>query len=324
MRYVNRSCMPTISIIRANALLFTGAYVCGVFAIDFGGILYPWKSGRVISLFVLCGLLFIGFGFQQGLKFLTTEENRIFPVHFLKSRTLIMLFAATACGSTATFLPIYFIPLFFQFTRNDSALEAGIRLLPFVVFLVVFCVANGAIMSATGYYMPWFLFGGVITVIGNALLFTVDEHSSIARVYGYSILAGTGAGAFVQAGFSVAQGKVDFMDIPLAIGFITAGQIGGSTISLAIANSVFLNGATTDIGALLPDQPKAAIQSAVAGASAGLFESLNEDMRDAVTAAIVDNMKYVYVLAVTAGALLVIMSVFMKREKLFLKAGAAG
>ena len=79
-----------------GTVLICGAYVCGVFAIDFGGTLYSWDSGRVIALFVLSGVLFIAFGIQQGMCILTTKERRIFPVEFLRSRTMIMLFASIA------------------------------------------------------------------------------------------------------------------------------------------------------------------------------------------------------------------------------------
>lgn len=79
-----------------GTVLICGAYVCGVFAIDFGGTLYPWSSPRVIVLFVLSGLLFITFGVQQGLAIFTTKERRIFPVEFLRSRTMIMLFMCIA------------------------------------------------------------------------------------------------------------------------------------------------------------------------------------------------------------------------------------
>ena len=327
-----------------GAVLICGAYVALVFAVDFGGTLYAWNSGRVIALFVVSGVLFISFGVQQGMKILTTADRRIFPVQFLRSRTMIMLFAATACGSTATFIPIYFIPLFFQFARGSSALSAGVHLLPYVIMLVIFCVANGGIMSATGYYMPWYLGGAIFTIIGNALLYTVNDSSTATRVYGYTVLAGIGAGAFVQAGFSVAQVKVDPVYIPLAIGFITAGQIAGATISLAIANSVFLNGSTKALAVLLPHEPIKNIQAAVAGAGSDLFKSLDPQMKHDVIVAIIDNvslkhfsflqkraavanrrwqMKKVYILAITAGALLAVMSVFMKREKLFMKPGAA-
>lgn len=294
-------------------------------AINFGGSVYPWNSGRIIGLFVCSGVLFILFGTQQAMTILTTTEHRIFPVEFLKRRIMIVLFAETACGSTATFLPIYFIPLFFQFVQNDSALDAGVRLLPFVVFLVVVCVANGAIMSITGYYFPWYVAGGGFTLIGAALMYTVGIDSSTARIYGYSILLAVGAGAFVQTSFSVAQGKVEPRMIPLAIGFITAGQIGGVTISLAIANSVFLNKSTNGIQALLPDLPKDQVQAAISGAGSAFLAALDDRTKRLVLEAIVNAMKNVYILGIVAGAVGLLLAFSMKPgEKLFMKGIGGG
>ncbi|KAL9597752.1 MAG: hypothetical protein Q9219_004946 [cf. Caloplaca sp. 3 TL-2023] len=300
--------------------LIIGAYVSGVMAINFGGSTYAWNSGRIIGLFVCSGVLFILFGTQQSFAIFTTIEQRIFPIEFLKRRIMVNLFVQTACASTATFLPIYFIPLFFQFVRQDSALDAGVRLLPFVVFLVVVCVANGAIMSMTGYYFPWYVAGGAFTLIGSALMHTVDNESSTARVYGYSILFAIGAGAFVQASFSVAQAKVPPQMIPLAIGFITAGQIGGVTISLAIANSVFLNKSTNGIQALLPDAPEEQIQAAISGTGSAFLSALDASTQEHVLEAIINAMKNVYILGIVAGALALLLSLLMKPgEKLFMK-----
>lgn len=289
-------------------------------AINFGGSTYAWNSGRIIGLFICSGILFILFGTQQALTIFTTTERRIFPVEFLKRRIMINLFAQTACASTTTFLPIYFIPLFFQFVRHDSALDAGVRLLPFVVFLVVVCVANGAIMSVTGYYFPWYVAGGVFTLIGSALMYTTNNDSSAARVYGYSILIAVGAGAFVQASFSVAQAKVQPQMIPLAIGFITAGQISGATISLAIANSVFLNKSTNGIQAILPNVPKGQIQAAISGTGSAFINSLDDTTQRYVLEAIINAMKNVYILGIVAGTLGLLLAMLMKPgEKLFMK-----
>ena len=292
-------------------------------AINFGGVVYAWDSGRIIGLFCTSGFLFILFGVQQGLKILTTVERRIFPVEFLRSRTMLLLFASMACASSATFLPIYFVPLFFQFVRNSSALSAGVHLLPFVCLLVFACIANGAIMSSTGYYSPWFLFGGILTLIGEALLYTLDVNTSTSRIYGYTVLAGLGAGSFVQASFSVAQAKVGLEAIPLAIGFITCAQVGGATISLAIANTVFLNKASDGIEAILPNAPREQIQGAIAGAGSTLLKSLDQETQHRVLVAIINAMKNVWILGIVAGALVIILSLGMRREKLFMKPGAA-
>ena len=307
-----------------GTLLIIGACVSGVMAISFGGVIYAWNSAQTIALFVVSGVLFIAFGVQQRFTILTSVEERIFPIQFLKSKDLIILFMQTSCGVTSLFVPIYFIPLFFQFVRNDSAIEAGVRLLPFVCLLVVFVILNGALLSRYGYYMPWYLWGGIMIVIGASLMHTVDQNTSTSAIYGYSILIGIGAGSFAQASFSVAQVKVPKEDIPSAIGFISMAQIGGATIALAIANTVFLNQATKNILVILPDTPVATVQGAIAGAGSAFFKSLSEEVREQVLAAVTAAIGRIYILAITAGVLTIILSVFMSREKLFLSAGAAG
>jgi hypothetical protein len=133
------------------------------------------------------------------------------------------------------------ILIFFQFTRNDTAFEAGVRLLPFIMLMIFAVIGNGAILSTYGYYMPWYTLGGILCLTGGALMYTVDTETSVARVYGYSIIIGFGDGLFAQASFSVAQAIVDPQLIASAVGFITCAQVSGVTIALAIANSVFFN-----------------------------------------------------------------------------------
>ena len=185
-------------------------------------------------------------------------------------------------------------------------------------------MGNGAIMGATGYYMPWFFGGGVFTIIGGALLYTLDATSSSARVYGYSVILAVGGGSFVQAAFSVAQAKVGKIKIPEAIGFITLGQLLGATVSLAIADSVFLNDAARGIGALVPTASRAEIYQAISGAGSNLIQDLPAETRTKVLAAIVSSMSKVYILTITAGALVLVVSLGMKRERMFMKAGAMG
>ncbi|KAI9806472.1 MAG: hypothetical protein M1833_003659 [Piccolia ochrophora] len=307
-----------------GAVLIVGAMISGVMAISFGGITYAWESGRIIGLFCCSGVLFIVFGLQQYYAILTTVEQRLFPLHFLKRKTMLILFAMTACAVTVVYTPIFFIPLFFQFVRGDSALDAGVRLLPFVVLLVAAVMLNGALMSAYGYYMPWYIFGGVFSIIGAALMYTVDEYSSVARIYGYTILLGIGGGAFCQASFSVAQAKVETREISEAVGFITCAQIGGATISLAIANSVFINQSANGVVKLLPDVPLEMVRDAIAGSGSAFFRSLADDVQAQVLHVIIESISKTYILAITAGALATVLAMFMKMEKLFLAAGGAG
>lgn len=304
-------------------ILTIGAFVSGVMAVSFGGVTYPWNSGKIIGLFVCSGVLFILLGIQQVYTIFTTKSRRIFPVEFFKQKTILILFAVTAAGGTAIFIPIYMIPIFFQFTKSDSALESGVRLLPYIFLMVFAVIGNGAILSAYGYYMPWYTMGGILVVIGGALMYTVDDMTTVSRVYGYTVIIGFGVGLFAQASFSVAQALVEEDMIPSAVGFITCAQISGVTIALAIANSVFLNKSQAGIQAILPDVPTAEIQQTIAGAGSQFFDNLSGTVRQEVLAAIISAMSKTYILVITAGSLVVVLSLFMKRERLFLAAGGA-
>ena len=307
-----------------GTLLIVGACVSGVMALNFGGTLYPWDSGQTIACFVVSGVLFIVFGLQQVFCVLTTEESRIFPCRFLLDKTMVILFMQMSASVTIFFLPIYFIPLFFQFTRNDSAVEAGVRLLPLICLLVFAVTLNGALMSKYGYYMPWYAVGGCLALIGSALMYTVDLHTSNSKIYGYTVLLGIGSGMYAQAGFAIAQVKAQPHEIPLAIGFMSLAQLGGATIALAISNSVFLNRATSGILAVLPHEPRSVVQGAVSGAGSTFFQTLEPSVKTAVLEAVTDSISRVYILAITAAALTIVLSIFMSREKLFLQVSAGG
>ena len=304
-----------------GGLLTTGAFVTGVMALSFGGVAYPWSSGTVIGLFCCSGVLFILLGLQQSFEILTTPSRRIIPVEFFKSRTVLILFAMTSAGATGIFVPTYIIPIFFQFTRNDSALESGVRLLPFIILMIVAVIANGALLSSLGYYMPWYLLGGILVVIGGALMYTVNDSTSVAHIYGYTIIIGFGVGLFAQASFSVAQAVVDPRMIGSAVGFIALGQITGITIALAITNAVFLNRSLVGIRPILKDVPASTIQQTIAGAKSEFFQNLDPDVRQQVLRVLVSASSQTYVLVIVAGALATVLSLAMKRDKLFVGGG---
>lgn len=185
-------------------------------------------------------------------------------------------------------------------------------------------ITNGAVLSKYGLYMPWYTVGGAFVLTGGALLNTIDITTSVAKVYGYLIITGFGVGLFAQASFSVAQAIVEPAKAPLAIGFITCAQVSGVTIALAIANSIFLNGSKKKIAELLPGTPAELIQSAIGGSGSKFVESLSTDLQQKVLKAIVDSQSETYILIITAGAMVLVLSLFMKREKLFIEAAAGG
>lgn len=75
----------------------------------------------------------------------------MFPVHLLKSRSQILFYFGTAAATTSLFVPVYYIPIYFQFVQNDTALMAAVRLLPFILVAISANMATGVILPKVGY-----------------------------------------------------------------------------------------------------------------------------------------------------------------------------
>lgn len=148
----------------------------------------------------------------------------------------------------------YFIPLYFQYVHQDSALKAAVRLLPFIVVLITCITLNGGLLPVVGYYYPWFLASGIFTTIGGALMYTVDVDTSTTKIYGYSVLMVASSGLVGQAGYAVAQAKVSLREVSAAISFMNVAQLRSIVLALTIAGSVFRNVAIHDISAALAGQ----------------------------------------------------------------------
>lgn len=293
-------------------------------AISFGGAVYEWNSGRIIGLLVCSAVLWILFALQQAFVIGTTKDHRIFPVKYLKSRQMNIFFAQTASAITVAQIPLYFIPLFFQFTKGDSALQAGVRLLPLVFLQVLGTILSGAYLQQVGYYLPLYLVGGVLSLTGGLLFYFVNQTTSTASIYGYSVVLGLASGLFVQASYPVAQLKVVASEIPQVVAFIGYGQIAGITLALSISSSVFLNTATKKISNILPSVPKQIIQQAVTGTGGAFFDTLEDSEKVSVLDAICRTIGDIYGTVITAGALAIVLSLFLGWESISNKGRSGG
>lgn len=297
-----------------GTILQVGAFVSGIMAVSFGGVLYDWNSGRIIGLFVCSGVLFIALAIQQEFLILTTEARRVFPVQYVQQKEMVILFTQIACASTNSFIAIYFIPIYFQFVQADQALQAGVRLLPYIIPLVCATMVNGALMEKLRYYMPWFLVGGLLVIVANAMLYHITLTINTGFIYGALALSGLGTGFFANAPYAIAQWIIPPRDIALAVGFITCAQVAGVTISLAIANAVFLNVSQNAIQKILLGVPKGEVQTAISGVGGQFLKTLDTETQKAVLEGIVGAIQKVFILGIVAGCVAVLLSVFMNRS----------
>lgn len=300
-----------------GTLLSVAALFCGTMAVNFGGTLYAWKSGQIIALFVVSGVLFIAFGLQQTFKFMTSFEGRILPVQLIPQKEPFLLFVLMAANNCASMIGMvshlseppfpmpyrpeanrqqYYIPLIFQFIGGAGALNAGIRLLPFIIATTVFIALQGALLPAYPLYKPWYLIGAVCILIGGVLFEQVDTSTSDAYLYGVQVLLGVGVGCYLQAGFAVILGVIEMKDMAYGVTFILFAQLLGITVGLSVGGAVFTNTALRNLRPLLPDVPEGQLQEALSGAAGGFLKTLDEQTRMAILNVITVAINRAYVL----------------------------
>ncbi|KAJ5126196.1 hypothetical protein N7526_008373 [Penicillium atrosanguineum] len=245
-------------------------YLAGMgatFAIGFifaGGI-WQWSDGRTIAMIVVLGV--------------------ITALYAIQLCFCVLFYITTTCANTCMFFTAFYIPIYFQFTQNDTSPMAAVRLLPYLLFTITFDLASGWTLPKIKYYMPLCL-------------------TRVAQIYGFSILMGVRTGITMQLG---------------AINLQNVAQIGAIVICLVIASQAFQSNAVDNLSQVLDGQgfSQADIHGAVAGVQSTLFEKLNGDLQTVAIVAITSAMARAFVIPLVAGAVGSISSLLMSRERLF-------
>ncbi|KAF9047937.1 major facilitator superfamily domain-containing protein [Panaeolus papilionaceus] len=220
-----------------GCLLFVPAIICLLLALQWGGSKFPWSDGRVIALFVLFAVLIIAFAFvQRWMGNLAT-----IPPYIIQTRDVWASVLYAGPNICAFFTLLFYLPIWFQAIKGDTAVESGIRLLPFIVACTAGSIASGAMVQRTGYYNPFLIAGTILTTTGSGLLTTLEPTSSSSRHIGYQFIAGFGMGIACQVPAIAVQNVLPMSDIPIGIVIVTFAQSVGGALGVSIGNSLFVN-----------------------------------------------------------------------------------
>ncbi|KAJ5012039.1 Efflux pump roqT [Colletotrichum sp. SAR 10_99] len=222
----------------AGTAAFFPAIVMLLLALQWGGADYAWDDSRIIGLFVGAGAaaaVFVGIEIRQ-------QDKGILPPRFFKNRDVLsaMLFALFV---GAFFFPlVYYLALYFQVVQGDSAVQAGLKLLPYLISVVIASIASGALITAFGSYNPVILVSTAVLTAGMALIATFWVDTPLSKWFGYQVVAGLGTGVCFQAGIIVVQNVLPQQLIPQATACVQFFQSLGGAVFVAVAQTAFQNG----------------------------------------------------------------------------------
>ncbi|TGO14955.1 hypothetical protein BTUL_0046g00460 [Botrytis tulipae] len=335
--------MPSISISQKLKLIDFLGFVLHVIVwasflvgVTMGGSAWSWSSISSIAVWTLFGISFFCYIIQQSLCLLTTSSHRIFPVHFLRSRTLVLLFIATAASMTALVTPIFYIPLLYQFAHGSSPMASALNLIPAIAAFFIIILCTGALLPRIGYYKAIYILASVFMIVGGIFMSRVTIDTSNRTIYLYSILIGIGVGMIFQIAYDIGMSKVSSVgaqdttateesggDEQKLIAYINVAQVGCAGIALSIAGCIYQNlGVKKLQEAFGEGVPVEIIREALGGLKGeglGDMRPIDGDVMKSALDAVVATVGNVYWLVVVAGVVCAICGLGMKWERVVLE-----
>jgi hypothetical protein len=221
-----------------GTIVFVPCMVCFLLALQWGGQQYKWSDGRVIALLILSGALFIIFVLLQLFQ---NEQSTTVPPRLMKQRTIVAGMWYSFTLGSAFMIVVYYLSIWFQAIKGDSALTSGYSTVPFLLSVVASSAISGILISKTGYCNPFIIAGAVLSPIGAGLFTLFTPTTGHPMWIGVEFLFGLGVGLGLQQATIAAQTVLDKEDAPTGISIVYFGQRLGGTISVAIGQNILDN-----------------------------------------------------------------------------------
>ncbi|GJC80766.1 efflux pump roqT [Colletotrichum liriopes] len=231
------------------------AVICLLLALQWGGTTYPWIDARIIMLFVLSGLLSIGFAIIQ----IRNKENATLPVTVISQPSVAAACWFSLCTAGADFTMRQYIPIWFQAIKGVSAVNSGLMNLALILATALASILSGVGITKIGYYNPFMIAATVFMSIGAGLITTWTPDVPTRDWIGYQVLYGLGSGQSMQTPLMVVQTVLPMTEIPLGTALVMFLQTLGGAIFISVAQNVFTNELRAGLARKLPNVNATAI-----------------------------------------------------------------
>jgi Na+/melibiose symporter-like transporter len=119
-------------------------------ALNFGGQQFPWKSPAVIVPLIMAFLLIAALCVVESCY----AKEPVMPPRIFKNWSINAIMITNFCFGCAFFSVGYYLPVYFQIVRGDSATESGIRLIPMQLIVPFGSTGVGWMISRYGQWKP--------------------------------------------------------------------------------------------------------------------------------------------------------------------------
>src|SRR5437870_5456645 len=163
----------------------------------------------------------------------------IVPLALFRNRSFTLSVIAMFMASMAFFVPVVFLPRWFQVVGGASATQSGYQILSLLGGLILSAIASGQLVARTGRYRLLALGAPIVLAIGLFLLSNLRADTPLPLLWSWMFVTGLGVGPIFSIFTLVVQGAVAPRQIGTATSSLTLFQQIGGSVGLAAAGTVF-------------------------------------------------------------------------------------
>ena len=222
-----------------GSITLVAALVPFLLALNWGGRDYPWNSPVIVGLATA--------GIFIGVIFFMVEVRAPHPVlslQLFKNRIIAVALGSSSLIAVTMFGVTIFIPLFVQSVLGESATASGKVLMPMTLSLLLTAIFAGQLITRTGQYRYFAIFGSAMSALGVFLLSRMDMNVSYLTVVRNIVIAGIGLGATMPVFNLAVQNAVDINFVGAATSMVQFTRSIGGALGVAIFGSVLINSFT--------------------------------------------------------------------------------
>jgi EmrB/QacA subfamily drug resistance transporter len=202
--------------------------------LNWAGERYGWQSAGPVALLLLSIVL--------ALVFILVEKRSpepILPLRLFRNDVFSVGSAFSFVIGISMFGALVFMPLFFQAVKGMSPTRSGLATVPAVAGIMLTSIVSGQLISRTGRYKIYPIFGSVIFSISLFMMSTLERDTPYALIAVYIFFLGAGLGLTMQTITTAVQNSVEFRDMGIATSAVSFGRSLGGAIGTAFLGAIF-------------------------------------------------------------------------------------
>jgi len=191
-----------------------------------------WSSPLILGCVAGSGLSLAAL-----LKVESTRPGALLSLSAFRNRAFAVAIANAAMMTFGFYTLLFIFPLYYQAERGDSALTAGLRLLPWSLTIFSMSPIAGRLLHRIG---PRRLIGGGMAMFGAGLwaLGLMSGHASFFAIALVLTVIGLGNGLIFGPIMTVAVSGVSNERSGMSSGLVNVARMVGATLGVAISGSI--------------------------------------------------------------------------------------